>query len=162
ESETILSAGVEIEWANTGDHHVAEDLTTIAPTFYFGHGFGRASAAWARPFAVTGSLGVAVPTEGRDGEGGATSSELGAGFTIQYSLPYLSAHVRDYGWSDWVNRLTPIVEVAVSQPLGDSDEALTGTINPGVLWAGRHIQLGAEAIIPINDESGDDVGFALQ
>jgi len=162
QTETILSAGVEVEWAGTGDRAVREDVTTIAPTFYFGHGFGQARADWMRPFAVTGSVGVAVPTEGHHDDGEETTRELEAGFTLQYSLPHLSAHVHDYGWSDWVNRLTPIVEVAVSQPLGDSDEDLTGSVNPGVLWTGQHVQLGAEAIVPINDESGDNVGFRLQ
>lgn len=157
ESETILSAGLEVEWGGTGDHSVAEDTTTVVPTFYFGHGFGRASAEWARPFAVTGSLGYAMPANHQD----ETPDVVEAGFTLQYSLPYLSAHVRDHGWPDWVNQLTPLVEVAVERPTS-GDEGLTGTINPGILWTGRHVQLGAEAMIPINDESGDDVGFRLQ
>jgi hypothetical protein len=157
ESETILAAGLEVEWGGTGDHSVAEDTTTVVPTFYFGHGFGRARAEWARPFAVTGSLGYAMATNHQD----ETPDVVEAGLTLQYSLPYLSTHVRDHGWPDWVNQLTPLVEVAVERPTS-GDEGLTGTVNPGILWTGRHIQLGAEAMIPINDESGDDVGFRLQ
>ena len=67
------------------------------------------------------------------------------------------------GWPTWINRLTPIVEVAIDQPVANrGEERTTGTINPGVLWSGRYVQLGAEAIIPINGDSGDSTGFALQ
>lgn len=162
-SETILSAGLVVEWGGTGDRDIAEDTTTVTPTFYFGHGFGSARAEWARPFAVTGSLGYAAPTEAHDDNGDPTASAVEYGLTLQYSLPYLAAHVRDSGWPDWVNQLTPLVEIAVEQPVRNSGgEGVTGTINPGVLWTGRHIQLGAEAIIPINEESGDDIGVAVQ
>ncbi|MEZ5970390.1 MAG: hypothetical protein R3C31_01105 [Hyphomonadaceae bacterium] len=162
ETETILAAGVEVEWGGTGDADIAEDTTTISPTFYFGHGFGDAPE-WARPFAVTGAIGYVVPTEAHDEGGDPIPTVLEYGFTLQYSLPYLAAHVRDHGFPDWVNQLTPLVEVTLEQPVRNGGgEGVTGTVNPGVLWTGRHIQLGAEAMIPINDESGDDVGFALQ
>jgi hypothetical protein len=161
--ETILSAGVEVEWGGTGDVDIAEDVTTVAPTFYFGRGFGDAGAGWARPFAVTGSLGYVVPTEGHDEDGEATPYVVEYGLTLQYSLPYLEARVRDHGWPDWLNRFTPLVEIAVEQPVRHGGgEDITGSINPGLLWTGRHVQFGAEAIIPLNDESGDDVGVALQ
>jgi hypothetical protein len=38
----------------------------------------------------------------------------------------------------------------------------TGTINPGLIWTGRHVQLGAEAILPVNDASGRGVGWSVQ
>lgn len=161
EHEAILSAGVEVEWGGSGN--LGEDATFVAPTFYFGKGFGGARAAWLRPFAITGVVGYAAPTEAHDDEGEAIPSALEYGLTLQYSLPYLAAHVRDNGWPRWVNRLTPIVEVAIDQPVRNrGEERTTGTINPGVLWTGQHVQLGAEAIIPINNDSGDDVGLALQ
>ena len=34
----------------------------------------------------------------------------------------------------------------------------TGTINPGVMWVGGYFQVGLEAVIPINRESGSGVG----
>jgi len=71
--------------------------------------------------------------------------------------------VHDNGWANWVNQLTPMVEIAVDQPVRQrGDERTTGTVNPGLVWSGRHIQFGAEAMIPINDESGDNVGFVVQ
>jgi hypothetical protein len=39
---------------------------------------------------------------------------------------------------------------------------MTGSINPGILWTGRMIQLGAEALIPINRASGANIGALVQ
>jgi hypothetical protein len=162
--EAVLAAGVDVEWGGTGAARVgAEEVTTIAPTLYFGRGFGDSSADWLRPVAVTGSLAYVQGLRNRTDDGEAVPHSVSYGLTLQYSLPYLAAQVHDYGWPRWVNRLTPIVEVAIDQPVANrGDERTTGTINPGLLWSGRYVQLGAEAIIPINDESGDSVGAALQ
>jgi hypothetical protein len=162
--ESALAAGVDIEWGGTGAERVgAESVTTIAPTIYFGRGFGDLQVGWARPFAVTGALAYVAPVKDHDDEGEPIPHSVAYGFTLQYSLPYLAAQVHDYGWPDWVNGLTPIVEVAIDQPVSNrGEERTTGTINPGVLWSGRHFQLGAEAIIPMNGASGDNVGATLQ
>jgi hypothetical protein len=37
-----------------------------------------------------------------------------------------------------------------------------GTIQPGVIWAGQFMQIGAEAIIPINRASGHGLGAMVQ
>jgi hypothetical protein len=34
----------------------------------------------------------------------------------------------------------------------------TGTISPGVIWAGKYTQVGFEAMIPINRQSGRGIG----
>ena len=162
--ETLMSVGLEVEWGGSGAARVgAESVTTLAPSLYFGHGFGAASADWAKPFAITGSISAVIPARGRDDAGDTIPYAMEYGFALEYSLPYLAAHVRDRGWPDWVNQLTPLVEIAIEQPVRNSGgEGVTGTINPGLLWSGHRLQLGAEAIIPINDASGDGVGFALQ
>ncbi len=162
--ESVLAAGIDVEWGGTGARRTgAEEVTTIAPTLYFGRGFGDAPADWLRPFAVTGSLAYVQGVRDRTDDGEAVPHSVSYGFTLQYSLPYLAAQVHDYRWPRWVNRLTPIVEIAMDQPIANrGDERTTGTINPGLLWSGRYIQLGAEAIIPINEESGGSVGAALQ
>jgi hypothetical protein len=41
-------------------------------------------------------------------------------------------------------------------------ETTTGTVNPGVLWSGRHMQFGLEAQIPMNRASGSSVGVLFQ
>ena len=42
------------------------------------------------------------------------------------------------------------------------DKLTTGTINPGVIWSGQYFQLGIEAMIPVNSESGHNVGVIAQ
>jgi hypothetical protein len=163
QSETMLSFGLEAEWAHTGDSAVAEETTTVSPALYFGHGFGDAPGDWLKPFAVTGSLAYEAPIHNHNDAGDPIPSALGYGLTLQYSMPYLAAHVHDYGYPDWINQLTPIVEFRLDQPVRNrGDERITGAINPGLIWSGRHIQLGAEAIVPINGDSGHSVGVALQ
>jgi hypothetical protein len=35
-------------------------------------------------------------------------------------------------------------------------------VNPGILWAGRYMQLGLEAMVPINHQTGSRVGWIAQ
>ena len=61
------------------------------------------------------------------------------------------------------DRLIPLVEFAFETPLNRGQEGqTTGTINPGVIWSGKYFQVGAEAIIPVNSRTGNDVGFIAQ
>jgi len=157
--EVMVSVGMEVEWGATGDSRVgADSSTTLTPTLYFGKGAGDLpdSMGWAKPLALTGVIGYAAPLE-HD----ATRS-LETGFALEYSLRYLSSHVRDIGLPSFVNELTPLVEVQLDTPLGVRRTASTGTINPGVLWSGHHIQLGVEAMAPINSASGHTVGAIFQ
>jgi hypothetical protein len=157
--ELMVSVGLGVEWGGTGDARVGADgATTLTPTLYFGKGAGDlpSGLAWARPFALTGVIGYAAPLEH-----GATRS-LETGFALEYSLRYLSSHVRDIGLPSVFNAMTPLVEVQLQTPLDVSRTPATGTINPGVIWSGRHVQLGLEAMIPINSASGRDVGAVFQ
>jgi hypothetical protein len=38
----------------------------------------------------------------------------------------------------------------------------TGTVNPGAIWVSRYLQVGVEAIVPIDPHSGPDLGFRAQ
>ena len=59
--------------------------------------------------------------------------------------------------------MIPLVEVAVQIPVeGPQAGQSTGTVNPGVIWFGRYLQLGLELQIPINRESGMNVGVLAQ
>lgn len=42
--------------------------------------------------------------------------DAGGGLSLQYSIRYLSAQVKDYGLPDFANKLTPVVELAWSSP----------------------------------------------
>ena len=64
EHEFVVSAGLEIEWGGSGAQSVgAERFNVYTPTLYFGKGFGDlpSSLNWARPFAITGQVGYAIP-----------------------------------------------------------------------------------------------------
>ena len=172
EHETILSAGVDWDIGNTGAKRIgAEPFSTLTPAIFVGKGFGDLpdSVPYLKPFAVTGSVGVAMPTKSSttavadDGTETTTKNPkaLNVGFALQYSLLYLQSFVKDVGLSEPFNRLIPLVEVSLQKPLDGSGPA-TGTINPGVLWAGRYMQLGLEAIIPMNRATGGKTGVLFQ
>jgi hypothetical protein len=165
EYEAILAVGLSAEWAGTGADQVgAERHSTFTPSFYFGKGGGELpdALAWARPFAVTGLIGYALPSRAHDGAD-ANARVLRYGLALEYSFPYLSSHVKDYGLPDFVNHLTPVVEAAFETPLANTSGAgTTGTVNPGLIWSGRRFQLGAEATLPINRQGGHHAGFIVQ
>jgi hypothetical protein len=74
---------------------------------------------------------------------------------------YLQSFVKDVGLSEPFNRLIPLVEVSLQKPL-DGSGPTTGTVNPGVLWAGSYMQFGIEAIIPMNTATGGKTGVLFQ
>jgi hypothetical protein len=174
--ELIMSVGLSVEWGGSGAAGVgAESFTTYTPTFYFGKGFGDlpASLSWARPLALTGVVGYAIPGSARtvtttvDPDSGDVSTDierhphfLNWGLSLQYSMPYLKSAVYDFGLPDFVNRLIPVVEASFQTPVAnfaDTGLTTTGTINPGVIWVGNYFQVGVEALIPVNRRSGRSV-----
>jgi hypothetical protein len=129
-----------------------------------------------RPFALTGTLGVEIPRHGSttttstDPDTGAVVTDvernphvLQLGLALQYSIPYLQSVVKDVGLGSPWNRMTPVLEFTAQKPLDRVDDRRwTGSINPGVLWTGRQVQFGLEAVIPINRASGRGVGWLAQ
>jgi hypothetical protein len=177
EHELVMSAAVVVEWGGTGAQAVgAERFNTITPTIYIGKGFGDLpdSAGWVRAFALTGQVGYSIPTTSAnitfDPDSGMPSIEnnpqfLVYGASLQYSMPYLKSNIIDLGLPDFINHLIPIVEAQFSTPVANNDGnpfITTGTINPGVIWAGDYFQVGIEAIIPINRASGTNIGAIAQ
>lgn len=173
ERETILSAGIDWDIGNTGAKRIgAESFSTLTPTLFAGKGFGDLPDRWQylKPLAATGTLGVAMParssttTVADDGTETTTRNPnvLNVGFALQYSLLYLQSFVKDVGLSEPFNRLIPLVELSMQKPLDRGGGPTTGTINPGVLWAGRYMQLGLEAIIPMNKATGGKTGVLFQ
>jgi hypothetical protein len=155
--ELMVSVGLGVDWGGTGDAKVgAERTTALTPTLYFGKGANDLPDRlwWARPFALTGVIGYQIPLAHEP-------RALQSGFAVEYSFRYLSSHVRDIGLPSLVNQMTPLVEVQLTTPVAGRTPS-TGTINPGVLWSGNHMQFGAEAMIPINGASGHAVGAVFQ
>jgi hypothetical protein len=175
--EFVVSVGFEIEWGGTGARDVgAEAFNVYTPTLYFGKGFGDlpTSLNWARPFAITGQIGYAIPGSSStltvDPDTGDVDFEQNPrvliwGATLQYSLPYLKASVVDLGLPDFINRLTPIVEVALATSVSNtatSGTLTTGTINPGLIYSGNSWQFAVEAMIPVSRQSGTNIGIIGQ
>jgi hypothetical protein len=176
--ETLVSAGVSWDIGGTGSARVgAESFDTVTPQLFFGKGLGDLpdSWQWLKPIAVTGAFGYAIPSR-RFNTTYVTSDEGDVeldkelnpqvfqwGFSLQYSLQYLQSFVEDVGLPAPFNRMIPLVEVALETPTqGPESGRTTGTINPGVIWFGRYLQLGLELQIPVNRQSGKGVGVIAQ
>jgi len=173
ERETILSAGVDWDIGGSGSKRVgAESFSTLTPALFFGRGFGDLpeSMKFIRPLAVTGLVGIGIPTRSstisRGDEGEADVERhphtLQWGFAVQYSLPYLQSFVQDVGLREPFSRMIPVVEVALSTALDRGASGTTGTVNPGIVWAGSYAQLAVEAVVPVNNRSGNRVGWIAQ
>jgi hypothetical protein len=170
--EALLAVGVDAEVGGTGAKRVGADrFSTVTPSLFFGKGMGDLpdSMKWLKPFAITGSLGVGFPTQASTivdpdtGDVERHSNTLETGIAIEYSLPYLQSAVQDIGLPAPFNRMIPLVEFSFSTPFNRGNNGLTtGTINPGVVWAGRYFQVAAEAIIPANNRTGRNVGGVIQ
>jgi hypothetical protein len=178
EHETLLSAGAGWEIGGTGSKKIgADSFDTVTPQFFFGKGFGDLPDAvdWLKPAALTGALGLAIPvrrlnkTFSLDDDGNVqTTHDLNPktfnwGFSVQYNLQYLQSFVRDVGLPAPFNRMIPVVEFAMQTPIeGPHTGRTTGTINPGIIWFGRYMQLSVEAVIPANTMTGKNVGVLAQ
>jgi hypothetical protein len=171
--EAIVSAGVDWDIGGTGARRVgAESFSTVTPAIFFGKGFGDlpADMKFLRPLAITGLAGYGIPTRsstttiGDDGDVDVERNPhtLEWGFAIEYSLPYLQSFVQDVGLKAPFNRMIPIVEFAMSTALDRGQSGTTGTVNPGIIWAGQDIQLAVEAVVPVNRRSGNSVGVLAQ
>jgi hypothetical protein len=162
--EWILSLGCLADLGDTGSKGLGVDsFTTYTPTVYFGKGFGDLPNAlkYLKPFALTGTVGVSIPGESANPDGSFNSDALQWGFALEYSLLYLQEHVEDIGLPKPFSQMVPLVEFSNTTPFDRSGETTTGTISPGVLWEQSDFQLGAEAVIPINDHTGHDVGAVV-
>jgi hypothetical protein len=181
EHEFVMSLGVSIEWGGTGAENVgAERFNRYTPNLYFGKGLGDLpdTLSWIRPVAITGQVGYSIParnfttTFGIDPDTGNQTVDtefhprvLNWGATIQYSMPYLKSAVVDLGLPDFINHFIPLVEATLQTPVANtltSKTLTTGTINPGFIWVGNTFQIGIEALIPINRQSGTNVGVIAQ
>ena len=172
--EAIVSLGLSWEVGGTGRRAIgAESFDVVTPAILFGKGFGDLpdSLSALKPLALTGVAGLAIPTRAKTRtvkvEGDEVEVEVEKnpnvvtwGFAIEYSLPYLTSYVRDYGLPDFIRRLIPLVEIELQTPIDRGQGGrTTGTVNPGVIWAGKFFQVGVEAVVPINERTGKNVGI---
>jgi hypothetical protein len=168
--ELAILSGLVVDWGHTGStgSGLADTFSQVTPTLYFGKGFGDLpdSFSWIRAFAVTGQVGYQIPTNSFDfTQNVFIPQQLVYGASLQYSMPYLKSEVIDLGLPDFFNHLIPIIEVSLTTPVANNfgnPYTTTGTVNPGVIWVGSYFQVGIEAMVPINRESGSGVGVIGQ
>lgn len=157
-AELLVSTGLFAEIGGTGTRRVgAERSHSVQPVVTFGKGFGDLprSADWLRPIAVTGAVGLAVPT-------GSEAALLRYGLSLQYSLYYLDRHT-GVAVAPWMNRLIPMIEFAGETPVGRSHDSQTTMLAaPGIVWMGEHMQLAVEALVPLNRSTGRGFGVIAQ
>lgn len=162
--EAILSAGLEVEAGGVGSKRVAKRVTTISSALYFGKGLGDlpASLTYFKPFSLNGSFAVNNPANrftgsGEDKERNPTT--LSYGVALMYSIPYLQSNIKDVGLSAPLDRMFPVVEFNFETPVSGPEKRRTSAFaNPGLIWAGKYVQLGVEAQVPMNKFSGKNVG----
>jgi len=164
--QAIALVGLNAGFGHTGRVQAlgAPDFTTVSPLIDFGKGFGDLpeSLPWLRPIAITGNLSFGFPTKTQSA-GSPNPNLFNFGFAFEYSLEYLQHHMRDVGLTAPFDRVIPLVEVAFSTSLNRGlGGQTTGTIQPGIIWAGQYMQLGAEAIIPGSKLTGHGYGGVVQ
>jgi len=176
EHEFLVSVGVQRVIARSGANGTNgavlanDDSSSTIPTIYFAKGFGDIPVGWLRPFALTGELGYQIadkklkvdPVDFTPINNGNPNRWTG-GLSLQYSIRYLSAEVKDYGLPEVVNRLTPVVELAWSSPASrpnqDSTRYLWGI---GLNYTATGYAVGVEALVPGNRATGSHLGVIAQ
>ena len=176
EHEFLFSVGVQRGFARTGANGLNgaalgnADSSYTEPTFYFAKGFGDIPVNALRPFILTGELGYLIadkklkvdPTDGTPVNNGISNAWAG-GLSLQYSIRYLSAQVKDYGLPEFVNRLTPLVELAWTSSASKPNQLATTYLwGVGVNYTAQGYAVGVEALIPGNKATGSHLGVIAQ
>ncbi len=150
--EAIVSLGLGVEIGGTGSRSIGAD----------------SFSTWAAGVEIpTNASTRSVTVDDRTGEAEVEMERnpdvLEWGFALEYSVIYLQSQVQDMHLPAPVDRLIPLVEFSLETPLNRGARGqTTGTINPGVIWAGKYFQVGVEAIVPINERMGTNVGVIAQ
>ncbi len=156
--EFAITLGVNGQIGGTGGSGTANS-TSYGPTIFYAKGFGDLpnSMRLLKPMAVTGILGYQIFTDQ------AQPTALNWGFTLQYSFLYLNEHVQPTGWGAPWNRLVAMVEFPLQTCMSSiCNGQVTGSVNPGIVWVGQNFNLSAEAVFPLNNQSGRGTGILFQ
>ena len=159
EHEFLLSVQLGHEFGGTGDPGVGGNKHgATTPGLTFGKGLGDLPIGYWRPLAVTGFTGYQI------GQGTARPNIVSAGFSVQYSIPYLVSKVADVDLPSFLRGMTPITEVMFNTPVGPSHGQQTMTlVAPGISYSeGKGWELGIEAMIPTTKATGSGVGVIAQ
>jgi hypothetical protein len=83
-------------------------------------------------------------------------------FAIDPVFAHGPSSPRAFGLLEPFNKMIPLVEFSLSTALDRGASGRMGTINPGIIWAGRYVQLDVEALIPVDRSSGSRTGWIAQ
>jgi hypothetical protein len=168
EHEFIASLG--IQRALPGNLHTqsigGDKYGATSPVVYLGKGLGDLPIAGLRPLAITGEAIYTIPDRpvNTDASNNGTPRNFSGHLSVQYSMPYLRAQVKDFGLPEFVNRLNPLVEFSydtpTARPSGNSPMALSGAV--GAIYLADKYQIGMEVLVPLNKAAGLNVGYTVQ
>jgi hypothetical protein len=177
EHEALVSAGVAWGIGHSGAAGVgADEPNSIQPGLFLGKGFGDLPdwLGWVRPFAITGAIvdlhpvgATTVSALAPNQTNGKLATILAPrvetihwGLSLQYSTYYLTNRFAGGPPKEEpLNQFLPLVEFSFDSPLGQGTIA---TMNPGFAYVAVTWQFAAEAIVPLNRESGNGIGFRAQ
>ncbi|HYZ21267.1 MAG TPA: hypothetical protein VE690_03830, partial [Rhodopila sp.] len=148
-----------------------DDSSSTTPTIYFAKGFGDLPIPLLRPFAITGQLGYSIadrklkvdPTDFTPVNNGIANAWEG-GLSLQYSMRYLSSQVKDYGFPEFVNKLTPVVELSWTSPASKPNDGFQTQYlwGVGVNYTTTGYAFGVEMLVPGNRNTGSHIGVVAQ
>jgi hypothetical protein len=180
EHEFMVSVGVVEQFGRTGANGTNgallgnPDSSSTTPTIYWGKGFGDLPISFLRPLALTGTFGYQIAdtklkVTGTDPDSGnplfnnGTANQWTGGLSLQYSIRYLQSQVKDLGLPEFVDRLTPVVEVAWSSPASKPNQTSTQyLIGAGINYTATDYAVTVEALIPGNKQTGSHLGVIAQ
>ena len=157
--EFLLSVGVDHEFGRTGDQSVGSPKhSATQPAITFAKGLGDLPIGCWRPLAITGFAGYQI------GQGAPRPDMVNAGFSVQYSIPYLVSKVANVDLPSFFRGMTPITEVIFTTPAGPSHGRHTmNLVSPGISYSeGRGWEFGIEAMIPTTKATGSGIGVIAQ
>ena len=177
EHEFLMSVGVQRVLARTGANGANgavlgnDDSSSTIPTIYFGKGLGDLPIPILRPFAITGELGYSIADKKLKVDSAdytpinnGVANAWAGGFSLQYSIRYLSSQVKDYGLSDFVNKLTPLVELSWTSPASKPNNGLQTQYlwGVGINYSATDYAVGVEMLVPGNRNTGSHIGVIAQ
>ena len=167
--EFLLSVEADQNLGATGNQHLSTNFQQSATQLgvTFAKGLGDLPIGFSRPLAITGFTGFQIaegaPPQSNQGAG-QRSNKVNAGFSVQYSIPYLVSKVANVDLPQFLRGMTPMTEVVFATPVGPSyRNGRTLLVAPGISYSeGRGWELGIEAMIPTNKATGRGVGVIAQ
>lgn len=164
EHEFMSSVQISQAFGRAGTTGINSGYDTTTVSGFFGKGLGDVPVDFLRPFAITGELDYNMPNTGNASGYGGINTWSG-GLTLQYSIPYLQAQVRDYNLPPILANLTPLMELgwtsaAASSAFRPTGNPTTFTLGTGAVWTGTDYAISTELLWPLNGAAGHGLGVA--